>query len=221
MTQSQNSPRAEIPASDDLGFALPEAVRPGAARVTALLAFAALFIAGAFIFAYLPRREHTALLARTTKLAVDAAPIVDVVRPKPVPSLRPITLPASLQPLAETVLYPRANGYVARFDVDIGERVKEGQLLALIDTPELDQQLDQARAQLLAAEASLGQAQARSDYAKTSLERYQRLRPAGVASQQELEEKQSDEKVSAANVGAAAASVEVGKADVRRLMQLK
>ncbi|HEY2733106.1 MAG TPA: efflux RND transporter periplasmic adaptor subunit, partial [Polyangiales bacterium] len=76
-------------------------------------------------------------------------------------------------------------------------------------------------AQLLAAEASLGQAQARSDYAKTSLERYQRLRPAGVASQQELDEKQSDEKVSVANVGAAVASVEVGKADVRRLMQLK
>jgi RND family efflux transporter MFP subunit len=211
----------EIPVEDDLGFVLPEAARPGAARMTLLIALVALVIAGAFFFAYLPRREQGAALARSTKLAVDAAPSVDVVAPKSVPSVRPITLPASLQPLAETVLYPRANGYVERFNVDIGDQVKEGQLLALIDTPELDQQLDQARAQLLAAEASLGQAQARSDYAKTSLERYQRLRPAGVASQQELDEKQSDEKVSVANVGAAVASVEVGKADVRRLMQLK
>jgi RND family efflux transporter MFP subunit len=219
--QPPNHPRAELSADDDLGFALPAAAKPGKARVTALILFAAALIAAAFFFGYLPRREQTAALARSTRSTLEAAPRVEVVTPKSAPSLRPITLPASLQPLAETVLYPRANGYVERFNVDIGDHVKEGQLLALIETPELDQQLDQARAQLLQAQATLGQTEARRDYAKTSLKRYEALRPAGVASQQELDEKGADQRVSEANVGAAAASVEVSQADVRRLMQLK
>jgi RND family efflux transporter MFP subunit len=146
---------------------------------------------------------------------------VDVIRPKQAQSTRPIALPASLQPLAETVLYSRANGYVQRFDAEMGERVREGQVLATIQTPELDQQLEQTRAQLLQVEATRGQAEAQRDYAKTSLERLERLRPAGVASQQELDQKAAEAKVSEANVVAAAASVEVSRADVRRLVQLK
>jgi membrane fusion protein, multidrug efflux system len=221
VTQPPNTPRSELSVDDDLGFALPAPAKPGKTRVAVLALFALACVAAAFFFGYLPRREQTASLARTTRSSVDAAPSVEVVTPKAAPSLHPIKLPASLQPLAETVLYPRANGYIDRFTADIGDRVKEGQLLALIETPELDQQLDQARAQLLQARASLGQAQARRDYAKTSLRRYEQLRPAGVASQQELDEKAADERVSEANVGAAAASVEVSQADVRRLMQLK
>jgi multidrug efflux pump subunit AcrA (membrane-fusion protein) len=215
VNQPPDDPRAQLSPDDDLGFALPTAAKPGKARVTALILFAAALIASAFFFGYLPRREQSAALARNTRSTVAAAPRVDVVTPKAAPSLRPITLPASLQPLAETVLYPRANGYVERFNADIGDRVKEGQLLALIETPELDQQLDQARAQLLQTQATLGQTEARRDYAKTSLKRYEQLRPAGVASQQELDEKAADERVSEANVGAAAASVEVTRADVR------
>jgi RND family efflux transporter MFP subunit len=119
------------------------------------------------------------------------------------------------------VLYSRANGYVQRFDAEMGERVREGQVLATIQTPELDQQLEQTRAQLLQVEATRGQAEAQRDYAKTSLERLERLRPAGVASQQELDQKAAEAKVSEANVVAAAASVEVSRADVRRLVQLK
>jgi RND family efflux transporter MFP subunit len=119
------------------------------------------------------------------------------------------------------VLYPRANGYIEHFDVDIGDRVKEGQLLAVIETPELDQQLDQARAQLAAAEASLAQAKANRDYSLTSLERYKRLKPAGVASQQELDQRQSEALVSNSNVAAAEAAVEVQHAEIRRLMRVK
>jgi membrane fusion protein (multidrug efflux system) len=219
--QPPNTPHSELSVDDDLGFALPAPAKPGKIRVAALVLLAAACVTAGFFFAYLPRREQTAMLARDTRSSFEAAPSVEVVTPKAAPSLHPITLPASLQPLAETVLYPRANGYIDRVSADIGDRVKEGQLLALIETPELDQQLDQARAQLLQVRASLGQAEARRDYAKTSLRRYQQLRPAGVASQQELDEKAADERVSEANVGAAAASVEVSQADVRRLMQLK
>ncbi len=71
--------------------------------------------------------------------------------PKAGSSDRAIALPGSVQPLEETVIYARASGYVRKWYVDIGDKVKEGQLLAEIDTPELDQELDQARAQLAGA----------------------------------------------------------------------
>jgi membrane fusion protein, multidrug efflux system len=206
---------------DDLGFALPEPAKPGGGRVTLVIILVAAGLAAAFFLGYLPRRENSAALARGSQSAALTVPSVNVVQPKPTQSTRPLSLPASLQPLADTVLYPRANGYVAHFDVDIGQQVKEGQLLAVIETPEIDQQLDQARAQLLQTQAALGQAEAQRNYANISLQRYQRLRPAGVASQQELDQKQAESQVSEANVTAAAATVEVTRADVRRLTQIK
>jgi len=204
------------PASnDDLGFVLPVPAKPGGARIAALMTLAVALIAGAFLFGYLPRREQRSSLARSTRVASAELLRVDFVLPKQTKSSRPITLTASLQPLAETVLYSRANGYVQRFEAELGDRVREGQVLATIETPELDQQIEQARAQLLQVQATLGQAEAQRDYAKTSLARLERLRPAGVASLQELDQKAAEAKVSDANV------VEVGRADLRRLAQLK
>jgi membrane fusion protein (multidrug efflux system) len=206
---------------DDLGFVLPAPAKPGAARVAGLIALAAALLAGAFLFGYLPRREQHTALARSTQASAEETLRVDVVRPKQTKSDRPIQLTASLQPLAETVLYSRANGYVQRFDAEMGDRVQEGQVVATIETPELDQQIEQGRAQLLQVQATLGQAEAQRDYAKTSLARLERLRPAGVASLQELDQKAAEAKVSDANVVAAAANVEVSRADLRRLAQLK
>jgi membrane fusion protein (multidrug efflux system) len=208
-------------ASDDLGFALPAPAKPGAARIMALMLLAGALVSAAFLFGYVPRRHDREALAHTTRANVEQVPLVDVVHPKQADTTRPLSLPASLQPFAETVLYPRANGYVQRFDAEMGDRVTQGQLLAVIETPELDQQLAQARAQLMQVEAALGQAEAQRDYAQTSLDRLTRLRPAGVASQQELDQKAAEAKVSAANVIAATANVEVGRADIRRLEQLK
>jgi RND family efflux transporter MFP subunit len=181
----------------------------------------ALLVTGAFLSGYLPRQQKSAALARDAQKASVAAPSVEVVNPKRLESSKPISLPASLLPMSQTVIYPRANGYVQSFAVDIGDQVKEGQLLALIETPEIDSQLEQARAALQKAEASLGQARAQDEYAKTSLARFQRLQPSGVTSQQELDQRASEARVSEANVGAAVANVEVARADVRRLSQLK
>jgi membrane fusion protein, multidrug efflux system len=206
---------------DDLGFKLPEPAKPGAGRMAVLIVLVLLALAGAFLFGYLPRREQSAALARDAKQTETEAISVEVVQPKRIESTKPISLPASLQPLAETVLYPRANGYVQSFAVDIGEQVKEGQPLAQIETPELDSQLDQARAGLQKAEAAHGQAKAQHEYAKTSLARFERLQPSGVTSQQELDQRSAEARVSEANVVAAQASIEVARADVRRLSQLK
>jgi RND family efflux transporter MFP subunit len=206
---------------DDLGFKLPEPAKPGAGRITVLIVLVLLALAGAFLFGYLPRREQSAALARDAKQVGTTALNVEVVQPKRIESSKPISLPASLLPMAETTLYPRANGYVQSFAVDIGEQVKEGQLLAQIETPELDSQFDQARAGLQKAAAALGQSEAQRDYAKTSLARFERLQPSGVTSQQELDQRAAEARVSEANVVAAAANIEVARADVRRLTQLK
>ena len=218
-TPEPTPPRPAPP--DDLGFALPQAAKPGPARVIALVTLSVVLIAGAFLFGYLPRREQRAALVREVRAGTERLSVVEVVQPKLVDTTQPLMLPATLQPLAETLLYPRANGYVQSFEVEMGDRVAEGQLLAVIQTPEIDQQLAQARAQLLQSEAAHGQAVAQRDFANTSLARLERLLPAGVASRQELDQKAAEAKVSEANVVAAAASIEVGRADVRRLEQLK
>lgn len=226
MSSSPSDPSTQFthaapPAPDDLGFNLPEPAKPGAARVFGLVGLALAVLACAFFVGYLPRQHDTAALAREATQNSDNLPAVEVVKPKAAQSTQPMVLTATLQPLAETVIFSRANGYVEQFLVDIGERVKAGQLLAVIETPELDQQLDQARAEQLRRQAALGQAQTQSEYAKTSLARYERLRPAGIASQQELDQKGAEARVQEANVAAAAANIEVGKADVRRLQQIK
>ena len=211
----------EVPADSDLGFPLPEPARPGKSQLVVLLIVACAVVLTGFYVGFKPRAERSAALARAVQDSADALPLLDIVAPVAKESTRPIALTATLQPLAETVLYARANGYVEQWNVDIGEHVAANQVLAVIETPELDQQLDQARAELLRRDAALGQAKTQSEYAKTSLTRYERLRPAGVASQQELEQKTAESHVADANVTAAHANVEVGRADIRRLSQLK
>ncbi|MET0386301.1 MAG: efflux RND transporter periplasmic adaptor subunit [Polyangiales bacterium] len=208
-------------APDDLGFELPEPARPGSVRLGVGIGIALVVLAAGFCIGYLPRLQQGAALAHAAHGTAEALTSLDVVQPKISESTRPVQLTATLQPLEETVLYSRANGYVAQWRVDIGEQVKAGQLMAVIETPELDQQLDQARAEQLRREAALGQARAQNEYAHTSLGRYERLRPAGVASQQELDQRTAEAHVAETNVAAAAANIEVGRADMRRLSQLK
>ena len=146
---------------------------------------------------------------------------MQVVTPKVKSSDRSLALPGSVQPLEETVVYPRSSGYVNKWVVDIGDKVVAGALLAEIDTPEIDQQLDQARAQLAQAQAGLVQSTANRDYSNTTLERYKKLTPQGVASQQELDQKQAQSLVDEANVKVAQAAIEAQQANVRRLTQMK
>jgi RND family efflux transporter MFP subunit len=221
MNGPDSAPKPLPPAHDDLGFSLPPPARIGAAAGIALGLLVLAVLAAIFVLGYLPRREAKQELARDVKQAGKQLVTVDLVKPKLLESDRELRLPGSIQAAAETVLYPRANGYIERFEVDIGDRVKEGQLLAVIETPELDQQLDQAHAQLTATEAALTLARANHDYSLTSLERYKRLRPAGVASQQELDQRQAEALVSDANVASASAAVEVQRAELRRLTRVK
>ena len=112
-----------------------------------------------------------------------------------------------MKPFVEAPIYARTSGYLKRFLVDIGARVKEGDLLAEIDTPELNQQLAQARAEQVQAEAALA-------LAKTTAARWADLLKSASVSEQETAEKQSDLELKLANVEAA-------KANVRRLEDMQ
>ena len=152
-----------------------------------------------------PRLRASAELA-DREHAMDHPP-VNVVIAHHAPLANEIVLPASLQALEEAPIYARTDGYLAKYLVDLGDHVKAGQALAIIDGPEVDQQLNQAR-------AALEQARANFELARTSAVRWKDLGTQNAVAQQEV-----DEKVAA--LAAREADVHAAEANVARLSQLK
>jgi RND family efflux transporter MFP subunit len=112
-----------------------------------------LLVAAAFAFGLLPRlKARNTVRAETAQLAV---PYVSVVHPQPAPPAQEIVLPANVQPYSSAPIYARTNGYLKKWYVDIGAHVKKGELLAVIETPEVEQQLQQARGTLATAQANM------------------------------------------------------------------
>ena len=139
----------------------------------ALIAVAALLVSG-----ILSRvRARTTLKAETAQVALTA---VSVVSPKQTAPAQEIILPGNVQPFITSPIYARTNGYLRKWYVDIGARVKQGQLLAVIETPEVDQQLQQARSNLLTAQANL-------ELAAITKSRYQGLLKSNAVSQQDVD----------------------------------
>ncbi|KVM92963.1 efflux RND transporter periplasmic adaptor subunit [Burkholderia stagnalis] len=148
--------------------------------------------------------NHNRLDALT---AQNARQYVNVVHPADAASGGRLSLPGTLRGYVEAPIYARASGYVLRWQADIGAHVKHGQLLAELDTPELNQELAQATAQRQQAQAALA-------LAKTSFERAQQLRQRDAVSQQELDDRQGAYNQGTANLAAA-------DANMRRLTELK
>ena len=205
----------------DLGFELPQAAIVSRGRALAIGALVLVVLGVAFAVGYMPRRQDRAALEVATRTAGDAIERVEVIAPKEGSSDRAISLPGSVQPLEETVVYARANGYVHKWYVDIGDTVKDAALLADIDTPELDQELDQGKAQLAQTQASLIQAKASRELSAANLSRYKALIPSGVVSQADLDQRSAQSQVDEANVNVAQANVAAQEANMRRLAQLK
>ncbi|WP_144161736.1 efflux RND transporter periplasmic adaptor subunit [Paraburkholderia sp. BCC1885] len=146
------------------------------------------------------REAHANALQNTTTEI--SQQYVTVVKPSATPALRKVTLPGTLMGQTESPIYARSTGYVAHWYKDIGDTVKQGELLATIETPEVDRQLSQAEANRQQVQASLG-------LAVTSAKRWETLRSHDAVSQQELDEKQSTLAQSQADL--AAANAEVGR----------
>lgn len=165
------------------------------------------------------KAQEAESLTQETQKSVAMLPLVDVAVAQSGPAYKSLVLPGDTASWYRTTLYSRVNGYLADWKVDIGDKVKKGQLLATIDTPDLDSQLVAARAELEAAKAEAKVRQADADFAKTSYDRW-RDSPKGVVSDQEREEKKAANDSSLAKLNAAIAQVAVDQAKVDGLMTL-
>jgi len=181
----------------------PEPSRPRRRWLVAALALAAAAVV--YISGVLPRVKARDTVRKETELM--AVPTVSVVQPKRSAPVQEIVLPANVQPYISSPIYARTNGYLKRWYADIGTHVKKGQLLAEIETPELDQQLQQARANLNTAEANL-------KLAEITANRYQGLLKSDSVAQQDTDN-------AVGNYNADKAIVAADEANVRQLEQLQ
>jgi RND family efflux transporter MFP subunit len=142
------------------------------------LAVALIVVAALLVSGILSRvKARTTLKTETVQVALTA---VSVVSPKQAAPAQEIILPGNVQPFITSPVYARTNGYLRKWYVDIGGRVKQGQLLAVIETPEVDQQLQQARSNLLIAQANL-------ELAAITKSRYQGLLKSNAVAQQDVD----------------------------------
>jgi len=146
----------------------------------------------------LPRLSASAQL--TAQVNAQAKMAVEVVTPRAAPATQELLLPGSVMPYAEASIFARTSGYLAHWNSDIGAHVKAGDTLAIIQTPELDAQLRQARAD----EAT---AQANANYANVTAQRWQDMLKTQSISQQEVDTKVSDMLAKRAMLAAAQANV--------------
>lgn len=196
----------------------------------AVLLLLVLIAIGAF-----PRlaRQRAALAA--VREAPATHPVVSIIHAQHGEPTSELDLPGNIEPLYSAALYARVDGYLERRNVDIGARVKSGQLLAVISSPEVDQQLLQARATLAQSEASLQQTRAALEQAKANAElsRLTKERDLPLGAQhaisqqivdsavQAYDARVADVSAAAANITAAEANVTANRANVSRLQQMQ
>ncbi len=168
--------------------------------VVALVVVAALLVSGIWSRV----RARTTLKAETAQVALTA---VSVVSPKQTAPAQEIILPGNVQPFITSPIYARTNGYLRKWYADIGAHVKQGQLLAVIETPEVDQQLEQSLSNLNTAKANLA-------LAEITKNRYQGLLKSNAVSQQD-----ADNAVGTYNANKAI--VEANQANVKQLQALQ
>ncbi|WP_322102889.1 efflux RND transporter periplasmic adaptor subunit [Paraburkholderia sp. J41] len=204
MNEPHHHSSLDISVSGEQGLDLPARGQAGKRARLAVIVVALLLAAGATrtIVSNLMSSHH---LVDVTKQ--NAKQYVSVVQPKPSGADGRLVLPGTLRGYVEAPIYSRANGYVRKWYADIGAHVRQGQLLADIDTPEIDQELAQAQAQRDQSASTLS-------LAKTSFDRAQQLRQRDAVSQQELDDRQGAYNQGQANLAAA-------DANVRRLAEMK
>ena len=176
-------------------------------------------LAAGFVLVSIDRFIKARAVARATEAAMSAPPLVDVVAAAPVGAVQRLALPGETAAWHSSTIYARVNGYVGKWFVDIGDHVKAGTVLALIETPDLDAQLVAARAQLQAARAQVLVRQAEARLGLTTYERW-RDSPKGVVSEQEREEKKADYESAEARLKSAEADVALDAARVNQYMAM-
>jgi RND family efflux transporter MFP subunit len=177
--------------------------------------FIALFIVGVVPRLSLRSRLLTGATAVRTRL-----PMVSTANPRRAPAVLDVPLPGSMDAILETGIWARTDGYLKARYVDIGDRVRKGQLLAEIETPEVNQQLRQATATLSQDKANVVKFEADLALARTTLQRYIAA-GAGTVSKQQIDERNSAVTQAEKVVDAARATVNADEANVDRLLDLQ
>ena len=167
----------------------------------------------------IPRIRNNQELAAAAQKVQNTPPEVYVVRPEPA-SEADLTLAATIQAIQDSIIYARASGYVRKRYVDIGDRVKAGQVLAEIDAPEVYQQLQQAHADLLQSEKNLDVQKANLELARTTAARYQAADAEEAVAKQLVDQNVSAYRAAQATLAAVEANVQSNRANVKRLEDL-
>jgi len=210
--------------------------RSGGSRALRAMLLLALFVlvAGSVVYRGIHTRIQTAAAVKNQTLAL-AVPTVAVLHPRPGTIQDEVVLPGNIQAFIDSPVYARASGYLKRWYADIGARVKAGQVLAEIDAPELDQQVQQARADVQQSQAALDQALANSqqgkaneELARVTADRWRNLAGKGVVSRQENDQYQMQYKAQEASVqalekaiAAARSSIVASQANLGRLEEMQ
>jgi RND family efflux transporter MFP subunit len=199
----------------------PTEHRPTRQKLVGSLLAAAFVFALLFALGIVPRWLHRSAMADDERKAAEEVARVRVARATKAEVSAGLALPGSVDPLQETSVYARANGYVRKWLVDIGAKVKKDQVLAELDLPDIDEELRQAQAAAAQAKAGIAQAKSQVELARATDQRYQALRPSGVVSQQEVDQTHASNDAQQANLAAAEAAYGSAQANVRRAMDLK
>ena len=181
----------------------PGQARTGHAGIWTVVAL--LVVAGVVVAGVVPRiKARAALTTETRNLAI---PTVNVIHPKLGAPKTEIILPGNIQAFTDSPIYARTNGYLKKWYVDIGGRVEQGQLLAEIETPEVDQQLDQAKADLNTAQANFA-------LSEITANRYEDLLKTDSVSKQDVDNAHGDYEAKKAMVASA-------QSNLKRLEELQ
>jgi RND family efflux transporter MFP subunit len=201
MTTTGSRPQVEPEFETHASYHAPE--KKSRLFLLLVIAVLVLLIVGAYTLVE-RRSQYQTLASETEKMAV---PTVSVIHPTVEPGQEDLVLPSTTQAYIESPIYARTSGYLKKWYHDIGSHVRQGELLADIDTPEVDQQLSQAR-------ADLGTSKANEDLSKITATRYQELIKTDGVSKQEVDNAVGD-------FAAKKASSQSSEANVRRLEELE
>ncbi|MFC6645720.1 efflux RND transporter periplasmic adaptor subunit [Granulicella cerasi] len=169
----------------------------------------------------IPRLLRNHEIDKRAKDEKNDKPIVDVVQIKHDTAANGLSLPGTSIPLNQAYVYARASGYLRNYKVDIGDHVKKGQLLAVIDAPDLDAQVAQAREQLQQAQQQYENQKAQLALDTVTVERYRVLVKKGVFSRQQGDQQEAAYSQSLANVAAAARNINAFRANLQRIVALQ
>src|SRR5215831_6748226 len=209
--------------------------RPSGVTISAILLVFALLLVGAFAAGYLPLQRREATVRAEADEREKSLPRMTVMRVRHTSGSNELSLPGTIQAVTEAPILARSDGYLKRRLVDIGDQVKQGQLLAEIDAPELDQQTRQAEAAVEQAEAAVEQAQANleqgkanRDLARTTSERWTALLKRGIVARQDADQYEAQFTAQQANVqalekavAAQRSNIAAAKANVARLQEVE